>query len=286
MNSLDLHIHSKYSCDGQYAIRDILQMAADCGLKTIAITDHNSVKGVAEALAVGREQGIKVVPGIEIDCTFDEIDLHLLGYHIDAADPRFDELEDDVFRQDRAVTRIRMEKLLAHTDIKLDADALLAKWPDKIITAEMIAEEILSMPENDQSEFLVPYRPGGSRSDSPVHFHWDNFAQGKIAYAPVRYIPFQDAVVLIKSAGGIPVIAHAGVNLRCCLERVSELIDTGAEGLEIYNTYHTAEESRYLRRIAKDRHLAMTCGSDFHGKNKPNVQLGVFPMETDDGLGI
>ncbi len=286
MNTLDLHIHSKYSCDGQYEIGEILQMAADCGLKTIAITDHNSVKGVAEALAVGRERGIEVVPGIEIDCTFDGIDLHLLGYHIDAADPRFEELETDVFQRDRAVTRLRMEKLLAHADIKFDPDALLTKWGDKIITAEMIAEELLAMPENDQSEFLAPYRPGGNRSDSPVHFHWDNFAQGKVAYVPVRYISFREAVDLIKSTGGIPVIAHAGVNFRNCIERVPELIDAGAEGLEIYNTYHTPEQSRYLRGIAEDRKLIMTCGSDFHGKNKPDVKLGVFPVESVEGIGI
>ena len=83
---------------------------------------------------------------------------------------------------------------------------------------------------------------------------------------------------MIKSAGGVPVIAHAGVNFRDCPERVIELIDDGAEGIEIYNTYHTPEQSRYLRSIAEDFKLVMTCGSDFHGKTKPNVQLGVFPM--------
>ena len=151
MNTLDLHIHSKYSCDGQYEIGEILQMGADCGLKTIAITDHNSVKGVAEALVGGERHGIEVIPGIEIDCTFDGIDLHLLGCHIDAADSRFEELEEDVFRQDRTVPA--------------------CGWKSS-----------LRMPENRRSEFLIPYHSGGARSDSPVHFHWDHFAQGKVAY--------------------------------------------------------------------------------------------------------
>lgn len=185
------------------------------------------------------------------------------------------------------LARIGFCKLgVPHSDVTFDIDFLLHKWPDKIITAEMIAEELLDMPENERSEFLIPYRPGGARSDSPVHFHWDNFAQGKIAYVPVRYISFHEAVRLIKSTGGIPVIAHAGVNFRNCMERVPELIDAGAEGLEIYNTYHTPEQSGYLRDLAEDRQLLMTCGSDFHGKNKPDVRLGVFPMDSMEGLGF
>ncbi len=286
MNSIDLHIHSKYSCDGQYEIGEILQMAADCDLKTIAITDHNSVKGIAEALAVGRERGLDVISGTEIDCTFDGIDLHLLGYRIDDADPRFEELEMDVLRNDFAGARERMEKLLSNTGLKLDIDSLLTKWNNSIITAEMIAEELMAMPENSRSEYLMPYLPGGRRSDSPVNFYWDYFSQGKIAHVPVRYISFHEAVALVKSTGGIPVIAHAGVNFRNCLERVTELIDAGAEGLEIYNTYHTPEQSRYLRQLAAERHLIMTCGSDFHGKTKPNVRLGVFPVKSAEGLGI
>ncbi|HBT76552.1 MAG TPA: phosphatase [Planctomycetaceae bacterium] len=287
MNPIDLHIHTKFSSDGEFTPEEIVSMASGIGLKTIAVTDHNSVGGIAEAVNAGQRLGINVIPAIEIDCRFKEIDLHLLGYRIDYSGSRFDELEGNVFRQESTANRERIEKLLRNTDLKLDIDSFLAKSGNRIITGEMIAEELMTLPENSRSEYLIPYLPGGQRSDSPfVNFYWDYFSQGKIAHVPIDFISYHEAVRLVKNAGGIPVIAHAGVNLRHCPERATDLIDAGAEGLEIYNTYHTLEQSLYLRHLAEERRLVMTCGSDFHGKTKPNVKLGVFPMESAEGLGI
>ena len=286
-NVIDLHLHSEYSSDGEYDVASLVQMAAEAGLHTIAITDHNSVRGVGQSLEAAREQGIRAIPGIEIDCTFQGIDLHLLGYRIDHRDKRFARLESDVFEQETAAGRTRVEKLLSFTGLKLDVDSFFQRCGNRIVTGEMIAEELLATPENVHHEFLSPYLPGGNRSDSPfVHFYWDFFSQGKVAHVPVRFLSFHEAVDLIKDTGGIPVLAHAGVNLRDRMDRVAELIEEGVEGLEIYNTYHTPEQSRFLRNLAEQHGLLMTCGSDFHGKTKPNVLLGKYPVEDRSGLGL
>ena len=286
-NTFDLHIHSEFSSDGEYDVAALVKMAVGSDLQTIAITDHNSVKGVGLALEAGRQHGIEIVPGIEIDCTFKGIDLHLLGYHIDYHDSRFAQLEAAVFEQEIVANRTRVDKLLSYTDLKLDIESFFQRFGNRIITGEMIAEELLATPENQKNEYLVPYLPGGSRSDMPfVNFYWDYFSQGQIAHVPVKFISFREAVDLIKSTGGIPVIAHAAVNLRDRMDAVAELIEEGAEGLEIYNTYHTPGQSSFLRRLAEQNNLVMTCGSDFHGKTKPNVVLGKYPVEDRAGLAL
>jgi hypothetical protein len=119
--------------------------------------------------------------------------------------------------------------------------------------------------------------PGGFRSDMPyINFVRDYFIQGRPAYVKIEFIPFRDAVNLIRKHGGIPVIAHPGANLRNQEEVILDLLDEGAGGLEAFSNYHDPGQIVYFAEIAIKKRVLLTCGSDFHGKNKPLIKPGSF----------
>ena len=108
-NIIDLHMHSLYSDDGEYTPGELMTLCKDAGLKFAALADHNSVKGVEEAIKEGEKLGIKVIPAIEIDCIYNGVNLHVLGYYIDPKFPRFYELEEDILRQEQTASPKRVE---------------------------------------------------------------------------------------------------------------------------------------------------------------------------------
>jgi predicted metal-dependent phosphoesterase TrpH len=109
-----------------------------------------------------------------------------------------------------------------------------------------------------------------------INFYLDYFAQGKVAYVKLDYMDFGKAIAMIKSNGGIPVVAHPGMNLKGSEEKIVELLDLGAEGVEVFNNYHDENQISYFTEIAVERNILATCGSDFHGKNKPLIRPGSF----------
>lgn len=275
--NIDLHIHSNNSSDAEFSVSDIMVRAKMLGIKTLAITDHNSVKGVAEAIRLGADGGIRVIPGIEIDCAHEGINLHLLGYNIDWCAPEFAALECKLFAEGVAT----LEPMIANMHalgVNVAIDEVLAAANGQIPCAEHIAEVVLHKSDAADCEILHPYLPGGERSDMPyINFYWDYFSQGKPAYIPVEFMKLTDAIQLIKATGGIPVIAHPGANLKDNPEFINKIISAGVEGIEIFNNYHTQEQQKYFTGKARQNNLLMTAGSDFHGKNKPKIQLGQYP---------
>ena len=124
---------------------------------------------------------------------------------------------------------------------------------------------------------LLPYMSGGKRSDMPyINFYHDFFAQGKPAYVKINYMDFHAAIELIKSSKGIPIIAHPGISLKGKEELVIELLNKGAEGLEVFNNYHDTNQMEYFADLVIQDSFLMTCGSDFHGKNKPLIHIGEY----------
>lgn len=272
----DLHMHSHYSLDGEFSIKDLLAKCQEYKLNTISLTDHNSVKGVGEAIEMAYTAGISVIPGIEIDCIYKGIDLHILGYNIKWDSKEFSSLEDDVHRR-IAGAFPEMLRLLRKSGISVDADEVIALAKGRPPCAEQIAEVLVTNPAYHSNPLLKPYLPGGSRSDMPyINFYHDYFAQGRTAYVKIDYMSYREAIDLIKSQDGIPVVAHPGVNLRNQEAVINELLDQGAQGLEAFNNYHDYDQIEYFAGIADRRHLLLTCGSDFHGKNKPLIVPGLF----------
>lgn len=283
MRKLDLHIHSWHSSDGELAVAEIIDIAKAKGLNTIAVTDHNCARGVPEALSYGNQTGVNVIPGIELDCVYQDVNLHLLGYHIDWKLQEFETLACDMEAQELRVLP-RMVHNLRLIGIVDSEDEVLRQAEGKPPSAEMIAEILLHQPAAYSNPQLRPYLPGGQRSDKPyLNFYRDFLAPRKSAHVPQEYMRLEEAVSLVRHSGGVAVLAHPGDNLRTRLELLDDIIRVGVDGLEVFSNYHTDEQIAFFHRKAKEKNVLITCGSDFHGKNKPGIHIGDSrcPQEVD-----
>jgi len=273
-NWIDLHMHSNISSDGSYSPDALMQMCVSAGLRFVAVTDHNSVRGVEEAKKAAARLDIECISGIEFDCQLHGINLHLLGYRVDEQSDSLKTIEHDVLQKEKNASLVLIEKIKA-LGFHLDEEALWKLAVDEVITGEMLAEVILQDPENSQMDILTEYRSGGRRSENAfLNFYWDFCSQRKPAYVPIDYIDAEALISVIKSMGGIPVLAHPGANIGTDEAPLLELIDFGLEGIEVYSSYHRADTVSFYRHIAEKYHLLQTTGSDFHGKIKPSIHLG------------
>lgn len=276
MNNTDLHIHSKYSNDGEFGVLELINKCINNKITTFAITDHNSTLATKEAISLCLNISIDLISGIEIDCSFKGIDLHLLGYIIDWQSNDFTELDKSIHKKVMD-SFPEMIHNLGKLGITVDEKEVLEKANGQLPCGELIAEVLLTNKDYHSNPKLFPYLLGGERSDMPyINFYHDFFAQGKRAYVKINYMDFHDAINLVKSNGGIPIIAHPGLNLKGKEELVIELLENGAEGLEVFNNYHNALQIEYFADLAIKKSILMTCGSDFHGKNKPLIDIGKF----------
>jgi len=275
----DLHIHSLHSNDGEFSIPDIIGMCRSSGLDTFSVTDHNSVAGSIEAASLtAAHGGINFIPGIEIDCNYRGTDLHLLGYQVDLRSDDFSALERSV-RQQHMDAIPQMIGNLEKLGIPVEQDELIKVSGGEPPSGELIAELLLKNPAQHSNPRLLPYLPGGGRSDMPlINFYLDFFTQGKPAYVKIEHLDFQDAVALVRGNGGIPVVAHPGLNLQGREEVAGELLDQGAAGFEVFNNYHNKEQVALFADLALQRGALMSCGSDFHGKNKPLISMGHYRL--------
>jgi predicted metal-dependent phosphoesterase TrpH len=282
MPILDLHMHSRFSDDGEFSPEQLLERGHTLGLRAMAITDHNSVKGVEGGIRRGAELGIEVIPAVEIDCSFRGRNFHLLGYFIDWTRREYFELEEDITRQEEEAFEHKAANLV-RLGLPVDQDAVRALAHGPIIGAECFAEHLLQREDCAQHPLLAPYRPGGARSEMPlVNFYWDFFAQGRPAHVPMRFMPLEEAVSLVHSSGGVPVLAHPGVNLKPCPELLAPILSAGVKGLEVFSTYHDEATRNHFLSTALERGLLVTCGSDFHGRNKPGIELGGHGCDLDE----
>ena len=278
MIDADLHIHSHCSPDGEFGVSGIVDKCLSRKIGVFSLTDHNSVKGIEEAGTLAQQANIDFIPGIEIDCNYKGTDLHVLGYRVNWKSPDFVQLEEG-FSAKAMNSFTEMIARINKLGFTIDADTVLAKANGKLPTGELIAEILLS-DEKYRSPLLSPYMEGGERSDMPyINFYLDYFAQGKPAYVSIDHIRYKNAIEIIKDNGGIPVVAHPGLNLKGKENITEELLDEGAEGLEIFNNYHNTDQIVYFASLVQLRKAIMTCGSDFHGKTKPLIDIGQYKFE-------
>lgn len=274
MSCIDLHIHSNSSLDGELSVEQILALSDEKELSVISVTDHNSITGVKHALEIAHRSGITVLPGIEIDCVFHELNLHVLGYGIDVEQAVFVELEQTALEQEYAffpsfITRLQ------ELGLTIDEQEVLESCPSGIPAPEFVAEVLLHASENLHDARLLPYRTGGSRSEMPyVNFYRDYCTKGKPAYIEKQYPGLRRVIQLITESGGVPILAHPGESLDQPEEQLPTILKMGIEGIEVFSSYHTPAATRYYVKKAQKYGLLMTCGTDFHGKNKQAIELG------------
>ena len=247
---LDLHMHTKYSMDGQFEPADLMRQCADAGVTTVAVTDHDSARAIPEARQEAARLGLNLVPGIEISCQYKGKNFHLLGYGIHAEDPVFAAIEKDVYGQRRAISEKVLDAVEA-LGIVLDRPAIWKLCSGDAVASVHIARVALADPRNADCPVLAPYRPGGARSDAPyVNFGWDICGQGGPAFVPMTFMDFAKAVAIIHDHGGVAVLAHPGANMKQNRPLTEELIATGLDGIEAYCSYHDEGTSAFYRRIA------------------------------------
>ncbi len=274
MTYIDLHMHSNYSADGEHTPAELVRLCQGKGIKVMALTDHNSIKGVAETTALAKRYGIHVLSGIELDCTYNDVNLHVLGYGI-REDQRYHEYEKEIEEQEIYAGTRRME-LIEKLGIAFSRERVREISNYGIITGEVIAEAALEVETNRSHPLMSAYYESGERSGNPyVNFYWDLCSKGKPAYVPINYMTLSDAVSLITDTGGVPVFAHPGQNIGRDEELLNGIIGEGVSGIEAMSSYHDASTVSFYLKKAKEMGLFYTAGSDFHGKIKPSISLGV-----------
>lgn len=275
MNSyVDLHIHSKYSDDGQFEPGRLVDMCKENNVKIMAIADHNTVEAIPEAIEYAKKNGIKYIPAIEIDCTYSGVNLHVLGYGINYKNSVFNKIGKDIEKQEIAASLRKLE-LTNRLGFNLEKSTLDSISSNGVYTGEMFAEILLKDEKYTDHTLLKPYRMGGSRSDNPyVNFYWDYYSQGKSCYVEIEYLSLRETIKIINDNGGVAVLAHPGNNLKGRFELFDEIVKEGIQGVECFSSYHEIDVNKYFYDKAKEYDILYTCGSDFHGKTKPSIFLG------------
>ncbi|MHC1684286.1 MAG: PHP domain-containing protein [Clostridiaceae bacterium] len=282
MSYIDLHMHSSYSDDGEFTPRELVDLCLERGIKYFSIADHNSVKAIKETKEYCEDKEIEIIPSVELDCTINGVNLHLLGYGVDYNSEIFNEIEESIISQEQSASKKRME-LVRKLGIDFSDDVIKSLSKNGVVNGEMIAEAAMEFDKDKINPLLKPYYDGGSRSDNPfVNFYWDYCAQGKPSYVEVKFITLQEAIKIVEENGGVPVLAHPGNNVKENDNLLEDIIACGIKGMEVYSSYHKENQIEYYKRYAIKHKLIMTCGSDFHGKTKPSITIGSAECENGE----
>lgn len=250
----DLHTHSNMS-DGTLSPTELMLHAATHGIGVIALTDHDSVAGVTEASEVGKRLGLHVISGVELDTMHDE-ELHILGLGIDINNAPLRAL----LERQNAERRRRNDKILENL-LRLGIDAapyIEYDAPDGTLTRLHVANA------------LVKLGAAASRADAFEKFLGETGA----AYADFDRVSSEDAIKLIHGAGGVSVLAHPCKIKKNPHKTISELAEIGLWGLEAYYPKTTDGQLQLFLSLAGQYGMAVTCGSDFHGENRPSAVMG------------
>lgn len=256
---VDLHVHTTAS-DGTFTPSQVVEKAKEFGFSAIAIADHDTTQGIAEAFKKGEELGIEIVPSIELSAYYNNLEMHVLGYYFNWQDGTFNEkllaLRDT--RRERAV---KIVEKLKTSGINLNINEILQNaGEDKAIGRPHIAQQLIKEGYcKDVSEVFEKY-----------------LGEGCVGYVPKPKLTPQQAFAVIKEYGGIPVIAHPMINN--VNESLPELIKDGAMGIEVYHTEHTYKQSQYLWNFATKNNILITGGSDCHGLIKEDILMGKIKL--------
>ncbi len=265
MKLIDLHVHSAAS-DGSYPPAEVVRYAKEGGLTAMALTDHDTVDGLPEAVAAGETLGLEVIPGVEISAQFPGGTMHILGLYVDYHNGRLD------------------ERLAVLKQARLDRNPRIIQKLNALgipITLARV-EEISGGGQVGRPHIARALMEAGYVEDLQEAF--DKYlGWHKPAYVSKFRFPPDQALAMIKEAKGIPVLAHPFTlnqgSAYALKNLIIELKGLGLAGLEVFYSEHTlAQEALYLK-LAHELNLLVTGGSDYHGLNKPEITLGSMPSQ-------
>ena len=259
---VDLHIHSDFS-DGKYAPAKIVEDAARNGLGVIALTDHDTMEGIDEALAaVRRMQGVRVIPGIEFSTWLGEHELHILGYGITHTHSALTALAHTAIRNRKRRVARMLDTLQAHK-VRLHLDDVKNGFRSVSLGRLHVAHALRD------HRYVSTIREAFDR--------YLSYDTGVISLVSEDFIGAPEAIHGILQAGGVPVLAHPTIEI---FDRyLSRLVECGLQGVEVFKSARPSIEEYYFETVAKDKHLVVTGGSDWHG-HRVNQRLGDFSVDS------
>ncbi len=255
---IDLHVHSTFS-DGSMSPSELVQYAYRLKLSALAITDHDTVEGVEEAINAGNQLGIEVVSGIELSIKHGESAVHLLGYLFSPSDNAM------LIALHRLQTaRLERNKVILANLTRLGVDIDMQEL-----------EKISCHGQSGRPHIAQLLMQKGVVKNIDEAF--DRYlARGGLAYAPRAVLQAEEAIRMIKRAGGVAVLAHpqqlekSGKDVNCM---ISKLKTAGLDGVEVYYPTHSRQFKKKLLAMAKKLDLLVTGGSDYHGTIRPGTTL-------------
>lgn len=260
MKYIDLHVHSTCS-DGTFTPAGLVSYAVQKGLAAIALTDHDTVEGLEEASAAAVGTGLELVPGIEFSTEYKERDIHILGLDIQPKQTDFAK-HLQAFQDSRDARNEEMTLRLQNLEhIPITMEALRSAYGDAVLTRAHFGRWLF------EHGYVRSIREAFSRyigDDCPC-------------FVPRKRTDPRQAIALIRNAGGIPILAHpllyhlTDTELE---ELVRYLKEAGLQGIEAIYSSNTGLDESSMRRLARKMNLKISGGSDFHGKNKPLLDLG------------
>ena len=252
---VDLHMHSNFS-DGVYSPSDLVDMAKENGLVAIALTDHDIVDGVSEAIEAGTKKGVEVLSGVELSCEFGGRDLHVLGYGVDPANEDFREMLHK-FCETRFKRGIKIVEKLNALGMSIEPADVMAKSGKGALGRPHIAQAMVE----------------GKHVASTQEAFDKYIADGGPAYVPKYKMDPTEAIGHIHGAGGLAFIAHPGVFIQK-IDGLYDLIAEGFDGVEVYHPTHNDEKREALKAIADEKGLLVSGGTDYHGFPGRDLQVG------------
>jgi predicted metal-dependent phosphoesterase TrpH len=252
---LELHAHTHFS-DGLLSPAELVDLAVERGLGVLAVTDHDSVEGVAPAAAAAGTR-LELVPGIEVSSILEGQDLHILGYFID---PHSSQLAVRLarFREERRQRALAIVERLAELGVPVSADDVLASAGPGVVGRPHVAQALLR---------------AGHVATIELAFQKYLGVRGS-AFVPRPAFHSAEAVRVIRDAGGVAVLAHPGLTPRRLVEVLAE---AGLAGLEVWHPQHNPQAQKRWFQLAKELELVPSGGSDFHGPHR-GAGLGEMPV--------
>jgi predicted metal-dependent phosphoesterase TrpH len=252
---VDLHTHSTAS-DGCRTPRDVVRAARELGLAALALTDHDTVDGLAEAVDVGHGLGVRIVPGVELSAVEGDAETHLLGLHL--ADAK---RVDAPLRELRVMRLTRAQRIVARLNqlgVRVTLEDVLAESGGGAVGRPHIARALVN------SGWATDLRDAFDRY----------LGNGRAAFVPKDRLAIGDAITIIHDACGLAVLAHPGQS--GTRSRIESLVALGLDGVEVRHPSHSAEDIARLTALVDHFDLVPSGGSDWHGLNEGARTLGAM----------
>lgn len=255
--TVDLQTHSTYS-DGTYTPRELVEAAAEADLAAVALTDHDTVEGQPEMQAAGEELGVEILPAVEISVQTPSQGVDLLGYLIDPEDDTLLGLLDRLqgYRQER------LPKMLAKLEdigVPVSQEEVEAQATGEVVGRPHVAQALVEAGHVETTDEAFDRYIG----------------DGQPGYVSKERASPEEAIGAIHAAGGVAVLAHPCFVHPAHLPSILRLlVDKGLDGLEVWYSEHDAMHVQHFGQLADRVGLVKTGGSDFHGENKPGIEIG------------